>query len=161
MKRARIRTGNNSEEQRLQRNRITTDENDITTQEKAAVLEEVAARVYGYNSTRSASWYDARRESGAVIEVKSAQEKEGSKYPAAGRFRLWREQHSKLVSYDRESSAFYVFVVLDESENPPIAELVRKNPADVGRLIAARGGFGPSGHASRGEQYKLPISAVF
>ena len=40
-------------------------------------------------------------------------------------------------------------------------ELKEKIPADIGNMIAARGGFYDSGHDDVGEQYKLPIDAVF
>jgi len=65
------------------------------------LAEELAADAYGYNAFLTAPWFDAKREdTGAVIEVKSALSRLDSDEP--GRFRLWREQHSRLVEEDRE-----------------------------------------------------------
>lgn len=124
------------------------------------LAEDLANDAYGYNGFISAPWYDGKREdSGAVIEIKSALSRLDSGEP--GRFRLWREQHSQLVEEDRDGSAWYVFVLFDLSSRPPVAHMTRRAPADVGRQVGARGGFGPSGHDSRGEQHKLPLDAVF
>jgi hypothetical protein len=116
-------------------------------------------RLLGINRFVDAPWYDARRESGAVLEVKSALSTLGS--GADGRFRLWREQHEKLVEHDRDGSARYGFVLFDVSGREPTALLKQREPATVGRQIGARGGWGPSGHDSQGEQHKLPIEAIF
>lgn len=95
---------------------------------------------------------------GQLVEVKStATEIAGG---ASGRFRLFRDQHEQLVRADRDGSAWYVFVLVDVSERPPTARMVRREPASIGYTIGARGGWNQSGHPS-GQQYKLPISAVF
>jgi hypothetical protein len=124
------------------------------------VAERIATSVYsGYSRFVDASWYDGKRDSGAVLEVKSALSTLDN--GAAGRFRLWREQHDQLVEEDRDGSARYAFVLFDLSGRSPVALLKKREPATVGRQVGARGGWGPSGHDSRGEQHKLPIDAVF
>jgi len=122
------------------------------------LAERLATSAYGYSRFVDASWYDGRRESGAVVEVKSCLSELQS--GAAGRWRLWREQHDRLLEHDRDASAFYVFVLFDVGARPPVARMVRQAPATVGRQVGARGGWGPSGHDSRGEQHKLPIEAI-
>lgn len=96
---------------------------------------------------------------GKLGEVKSTATKLSG--GQAGRFRLWKEQHQRLVRYDREHVGRYIFVLYDVSERPVVARMKEKVPAAIGRTIAARGGFYDSGHESKGEQYKLPIDAVF
>jgi hypothetical protein len=128
-----------------------------------SVTEEAAAFEYGYDRFVDSDYYDARRDSGSVIEVKSTLPRiataEDDSYPAAGRFRLWKGQHEKLVRHDRRESAFYVFGVVDRGAAE--IRMVRRDPADVGRTIGARGGWYTSGHDSQGRQYKLPIDAIF
>lgn len=132
----------------------------LSSGDTGEMAEDLANDAYGYNGFISAPWYDGKRESsGAVIEVKSALSRLDSGEP--GRFRLWRKQHEQLVEKDRDGSAWYVFVLFDLSTNPPVARMTRREPASIGRSVAARGGFGPSGHAERGEQHKLPINAIF
>jgi hypothetical protein len=104
-------------------------------------------------------YFDGARESGAVLEVKSALSTLST--GADGRFRLWRKQHEQLLKHDRDGSARYAFVLFDVDGREPVAKVKQKVPADVGRMIGARGGWGPSGHASQGEQYKLPTEAIF
>jgi hypothetical protein len=96
-----------------------------------------------------------------VYEVKSTATTIGEQYREAGRFRLWKKQHEKLTRRDRTDTAFYIFVLFDVSSRPPVAKLVRKDPSAIGRIVAGRGGFYDSGHASKGHQHKLPIDAVF
>lgn len=93
-----------------------------------------------------------------VAEAKSTQTELSN--GNAGRFRLWKEQHEKLLRADREGTARYVFVLVDVSGRPLRARMVQKVPADVGNQIGARGGWNASGH-SKGRQHKLPIEAVF
>jgi len=95
---------------------------------------------------------------GRLVEVKSTQSTLANN--AAGRFRLFEEQHEKLVRADREGTARYVFVLVDVSGRPLRARMVEKIPADVGRMIGARGGWNQSGHPS-GPQFKVPIEAIF
>jgi hypothetical protein len=123
------------------------------------VAEEIAAREYDFSTFRASEW-DGARESGAVLEVKSTTRRIGDEYPARGRFRLFKSQHTKLTRKDRNGTAYYAFVLLTTDTNPPTAQMVRKKPASVGRQIAARGGFNQSGHPS-GPQIKLPWSLFF
>jgi hypothetical protein len=128
--------------------------------------ERLAGEEYGYfqGGGEDVDWYDRARDSGAVIEVKSAEPTINSdEYRASGRFRIWKDAHQKLTRYDRQDSGFYVFVLVDvdTGEGRPQYRMIRKNPADVGRMIGARGGWGPSGHESQEQQYKLPIDAIF
>jgi hypothetical protein len=143
-----------------QRHRLSRTERRRLQEDTGELAERVATDVYsGYSRFVDAPWYDGRRDSGAVLEVKSALSTLAS--GADGRFRLWREQHEQLLEYDREDSARYAFVLFDVDGRDPVARLKQKPPADVGRIIGARGGWGPSGHASEGEQHKLPIEAIF
>ena len=144
----------------MKRYRLTRSDRRQLQDDTGEVAERIATEVYsGYSRFIDSPWYDGRRESGAVLEVKSALSTLGN--GAAGRFRLWREQHEKLVEHDRDGSARYAFVLFDIDRHEPVAKVKQKVPADVGRMIGARGGWGPSGHASQGEQYKLPTGAVF
>jgi hypothetical protein len=143
-----------------QRHRLSRTERRRLQEDTGDLAERLATDVYsGYSRFVDAPWYDGRRDSGAVLEVKSALSRlDGG---AAGRFRLWKEQHEQLLEYDREDSARYAFVLFDLSSREPVAKLKQQVPADVGRMIGARGGWGPSGHDSQGEQHKLPIDAIF
>ena len=75
------------------------------------------------------------------------------------RRRCFRERVSPW-SQTETGSAFYVFAVFDVSSRPLTARLKRMNPADVGYIIGARGGWYNAGHVA-GKEYKLPIDAVF
>lgn len=144
----------------MKRHRLSRTERRRLQEDTGEVAEIIATDVYsGYNRFVDAPWYDGRRESGAVLEVKSALSSLAN--GADGRFRLWREQHEQLLEYDRDGSARYGFVLFDVDGRKPVAKLKQQVPADVGRMIGARGGWGPSGHDSQGEQHKLPIDAIF
>lgn len=119
--------------------------------------ERIAADEYGYKTYLSER-FDAARESGSVIEVKSTQFEHES--GARGRFRLFKGQHESIVRYDRQESAFYVFALWDNTARPSEVYLTRRKPAKVGRIIGARGGWNRSGHPS-GKQMKLPYSQFF
>jgi hypothetical protein len=119
--------------------------------------ESVGADLYGYSMTR-ASNFDMARESGAVAEAKSCASRLES--GNRGRFRLWKQQHDQLTRQDRNGSAFYVFILFDVSSRPVEAKGIRKKPAEVGRIIGARGGWNDSGH-HQGPQRKLPWSLFF
>jgi hypothetical protein len=143
-----------------QRHRLSRTERRRLQEDTGELAETIATDVYsGYNRFVDADYYDGARESGAVLEVKSALSTLAN--GADGRFRLWREQHEQLLEHDRTGSARYGFVVFDVDGREPVARLVQKPPAKVGRIIGARGGWGPSGHDSQGEQHKLPIEAIF
>lgn len=144
----------------MKRHRLSRSERRRLQEDSGELAERIATDVYsGYSRFIDAPWYDGRRDSGAVLEVKSALSTLAN--GADGRFRLWREQHENLLEYDREDSARYAFVLFDVDSGRPTAKLVQKQPAEVGHIIGARGGWGPSGHESQGEQHKLPIEAIF
>lgn len=128
------------------------------------LAERMASVEYGYNASRSGSYYDAERDSGAKIEVKSTFRMIGRDYRAKGRFRIPEPQHKKLVQRDRSGSAFYVFVLYDgdtQRQIPQDAYMKRINPADIGNLIGAMGGFENSGHKSFDREKKLPWTTIF
>lgn len=144
----------------MKRHRLSRTERRRLQGDTGALAEVIATDEYaGFNRFVDASWYDGRRDSGAVLEVKSALSSLAS--GADGRFRLWKEQHDRLVEHDRDGTARYAFVLFDVSGREPTALLTQREPATVGRQIGARGGWYPSGHDSRDEQYKLPIEAIF
>lgn len=131
--------------------------------ESGSLAEGIAASEYGYNRFVDAPWFDAKRkDSGAILEVKSTRRRVGIDYPAKGRFRVFKKRHEKRLRYDRDKSAYYVFVLFDlDSDGPKKALMVRKKPSDVGHIVGANGGWGPSGHKGEGKQHKIPISALF
>jgi len=127
--------------------------------DSGALAERIAGEQYAGFSEFGVENFDiSNSDTGSLGEVKSTAETLQS--GATGRFRLWKKQHEKLLRADRERSAFYVFILWDTSERPVTARLVRRNPADVGHTIGARGGWSASGH-SMGPQKKVPWSWVF
>lgn len=123
------------------------------------LAERIAAEQYSGMSQFGVENFDiSDSDTGQLGEVKSTATELSS--GAKGRFRLWKQQHEKLLRADREGSARYVFVLFDVSSRPVVAQLKQKVPSDIGRKIGARGGWNQSGHPS-GPQYKLPIEAVF
>lgn len=120
--------------------------------------EELAESEYQGYLRSLAENFDLASRTGSVVEVKSAQSELAN--GEAGRFRLFKSQHDRLVRQDRDGSAFYVFVVFDVLERPLTARMKRMNPADVGRSVGSRGGWYNAGHVA-GKEYKLPIEAVF
>ena len=125
--------------------------------DQATLAEEIVARIYDLPH-HDADPFDARRDTGAVLEAKSTVTRYSN--GTRGRFRLWKPQHSRMTRKDREDTARYGFVLFDVSERPVVARLLLKQPATIGRLIAGRGGFNRSGH-QKGKQIKLPYSALF
>ena len=120
--------------------------------------EELAESEYEGYLRSLAENFDLASRTGSVVEVKSAQSELAN--GEAGRFRLFKSQHDRLVRQDRDGSAFYVFVIFGVLERPLTARMKRMNPADVGRSIGSRGGWYNAGHVA-GKEYKLPIEAVF
>jgi hypothetical protein len=146
----------------MKRYRLTRNDKAKLATDPGDLAEDIAVMEYdGYTEfTDGADWHDAtKKNSDGVLEVKSAATvlESGEK----GRFRLWKEQHEKLVEYDREESAFYVFVLFDVSRSDVRARMKRMSPADVGHKIAGFGGWYTSGHDSKGMQFKLPYDGVF
>jgi len=129
------------------------------SEDSGELAERIAADEYAGMSQFGVENFDiSDSDTGQLGEVKSTATELQS--GAKGRFRLWKDQHEKLLRADREGSARYVFVLFDVSGRPVVARLKQKKPADIGRKIGARGGWNQSGHPS-GEQYKLPIDVVF
>lgn len=128
------------------------------SQRPGELAERIASEEYGYRNTPSDD-FDGESDSGTTYECKSTAStlSQGQ----SGRFRLWKEQHTRLVRRDRNDSAYYIFVLFDVEERPPVARMKRKDPAKIGAIVRGRGGFYDSGHASKGQQHKLPIEAVF
>jgi len=142
----------------MKRKRLSRGERRRLQGDTGAVAENIAAGEYERLSAfQDAGPFDLASEAGSIAEVKSALSQLSS--VNAGRFRLFKNQHDRLVQYDRSESAAYAFVLMEPEKSR--ARLVKKNPADVGRMVGARGGWGPSGHASQGKQRKLPIEALF
>jgi hypothetical protein len=127
-------------------------------QEPSNLAERLAAGAYGF-ATISDTDFDGRAGSGAVYEVKKASTE--IQPGRGGRFRLFKDQHDRLVRHDRDGTAWYIFVLFDVSKNPPVAKMKRQAPAHIGRVIGARGGWFDSGHADKQKEKKLPIEAVF
>jgi len=127
-------------------------------QEPSNLSERLAADAYDF-STVGASDFDGRADSGAVYEVKETATT--IKPGRGGRFRLFKDQHDRLVRHDRDGTAWYIFVLFDVSQNPPVAKMKRQKPAHIGRVIGARGGWFESGHEDKSKEKKLPIKAVF
>jgi hypothetical protein len=142
----------------MKRVRLDRSESRRYQEDPGATAELLAEQNYqGY--TRSlAENFDLANQNGSVLECKSAQSELAN--GEDGRFRLFQSQHERLVRQDRDGSAFYVFVLFDVSSRDIEARMKRMNPADIGRSIAARGGFYSAGHVA-GKEYKLPIEAVF
>lgn len=127
------------------------------------VAEELAADEFGLlHRAREEEWYDVRaadRESRSTKgEVKSCREEVGEKYPAAGRFRLRRDQHRSLTASDGQGTAWYIFVLWRESTGDVV--LQRRRPSTVTQIVADRGGWNRAGHEEFDEQHKLSVEEV-
>ena len=142
----------------MKRVRLDSTETRRYQEDPGGTAELLTEQNYQGYSRSLAENFDLASESGSVLEVKSAQSELAN--GEAGRFRLFKTQHEKLTRQDRNGSAFYVFAVFDVSSRPLTARLKRMNPADVGYIIGARGGWYNAGHVA-GKEYKLPIDAVF
>ena len=128
------------------------------SEDSGELAERIVSEQYERFSRFGVENFDVSTDSGQLGEVKST----ATELPsgAKGRFRLFKNQHERLLRANREGSAKYVFVLFDVSGRPVVARLKQQEPAKIGRQIGARGGWNQSGHPS-GPQYKLPISAVF
>ncbi len=143
----------------MKRKRLSRSERRDLNRDTGAVAENVAAASYDrYSAFQDSGEFDLATKSGSIAEVKSTLSQLGN--GNRGRFRLFKPQHEQLLRQDRDGSAFYIFVLFEISSGQPEALMKRKDPATVGRLIGARGGWNRSGHSS-GKQHKLPISALF
>lgn len=127
------------------------------------VAEELAAQEFDLaHAADEEFWYDVRAPSRddrpTKGEVKSCHRDVGEDYPAAGRFRVRRDQHRSLVASDAQGTAWYIFVLLDEEAGDVV--LQRRRPSTVTRIVDERGGWNQAGHEEFDEQHKLPIDAV-
>jgi hypothetical protein len=147
----------------MKRMRVQASRAELET-DSGEVAERMASVEYGYNASRSGSYYDAERDSGAKIEVKSTFRMIGREYPEKGRFRIPEPQHKKLLRRDRTGSTFYVFVLFNSNTQeklPQDAFLKRVSPSDLGNLIGSMGGFENSGHNSFDREKKIIWTAIF
>lgn len=146
----------------MKRVRVDASRRDLETN-SGRVAEKLAT--YHYNYRRDlGKRFDGRRSTGSVIEVKSTFRMIGRNYAAKGRFRIPKNQHDKLVRYDRKKSAYYIFVLFDSNTQkniPQEAVLKRIKPKRIGRLIGSMGGFESSGHNSYSKEKKLIWTSIF
>lgn len=127
------------------------------------VAEELAAEELNLaHAPREETWYDLRpyshQEKSTKIEVKSAHRRVGDDYPAAGRFRVRRDQHRSLAASDGQSTAWYAFVLFDEETGDVVIQ--KRRPSTVTKIVDERGGWNRAGHEEFDEQHKLPIGTV-
>ena len=143
--------------------RVTVTRTRRLSQEPGSLAEDMVAEEYReWSGFEDAGRFDLARDTGALAEVKStATSIDNPGGQVSGRFRLYRGQHESLLEHDRDGSAWYFFVLYDVSTRPPVARIVRKEPAQVGRIVGARGGWNDSGHAEIDEEYKLLHDAIF
>lgn len=128
--------------------------------ETSDLAEELVAEVFGLaHRPDRAEWYDAVLEStGTKYEVKSCLRDVGEEYPAAGRFRVRRDQTRSLTASSSSGAAWYAFVLVDYDAGA--IHIQRRKPTTVSRIVRERGGWNQAGHAEFDEQHKLPIPTV-
>ncbi|GGM46341.1 hypothetical protein [Haloarcula argentinensis] len=124
------------------------------------VAEEIVAEVYGLEGlSLDPDWWDLRHPSRTTkYQVKSTSTTVGNRYPGDGRFRVWEGQTRSLIASDAQTTAWYAFVFLDETDG--VLRITRMKPSTVNNLVQDRGGWNRSGH-SMGEQHKIPWDEVF
>jgi len=122
--------------------------------------ERVARREYGLQAVDS-EYADLSNKAGSIYEVKTTATSIGQNPTQKGRFRLIKSQHDRLVRRDRLDTSWYIFVLVDDSTRPPTAYLKRQQPADVGQLVGANGGWFRSSHEGIKQEKKLPYEAIF
>lgn len=143
----------------MKRLRLSEGDLDRLQDDDGSLAEESAA--HGYSDFErdftDADSHDLVTAGGGWVEVKStfARLENGNK----GRFRLWESQHSGLVEKDRDSTAWYVFVLWEPGKEK--GRMERHRPAEVGEWVRDRGGWNESGHESMGKQHKLPWEVVY
>jgi len=144
--------------------RLTSSDRDLLRKELGALGERLTAENYKRYSPGLAENFDLASKAGSVVEVKSAQSsvkstKQGDR--EKGRFRLFQDQHERLLETNKDREAWYVFVAIDVSgRKPGPARLEKLRPPRVGHKIGGRGGWYDAGHVA-GKEYKMPISAIF
>lgn len=126
---------------------------------------EKAAEEFGVtHAPEEASWYDlVDEETGAKYETKSVVPYYPSGQP--GRFRLWEDQHVSLTRADASGTAWYVFVLLEETgpDSFDVDEMRRMRPSTVTRIVKeiGDGEWNLSSHQRRERQQKVPWPRVF
>ncbi|WP_436929114.1 hypothetical protein [Halosimplex halobium] len=78
---------------------------------------------------------------------------------AAGRFRLWEDQHRSLATAEgaEGQTVWDAFLLFDE--NGDVVDVVRRKPSTVTEIVG--GEWNDAGHASRdGRQRKIPWDKV-
>lgn len=125
------------------------------------VAEEIVADVFGLEGLGlDPEWWDLRHPSRPTKhQVKSTSTTVGQRYPGDGRFRLWESQTRSLIASDAQATAWYSFVLMDESAG--VLRVRRARPSTVLSWVNDRAGWNKSGHDSQGRQHKLPHSVVF
>jgi hypothetical protein len=95
-------------------------------------------------------------QTGHKYEIKSTAEEIGEKYPAEGRFRLWKDQHNSLTSSAGQlGAAYYVFIVSTK-------EAIKADSREVTEWVNDNGGWNKAGHDRRdSKQLKIPWSYVY
>lgn len=147
----------------MKRVRVDASRRDLET-DSGEIAQELANYHYDYRKDLSGQYYDGGRNTGARIEVKSTFRVIGNNHQTKGRFRIPKNQHDRLVRYDRKQSSYYIFVLFDSNTQkniPQEAVLKRIKPKRVGRLIGSMGGFESSGHSSYSKEKKLIWTAIF
>lgn len=142
---------------------IREDDETSDNSDHGEVAEEIVAAAWDLleHEPNEEYWYDVRADLGSRStkgEVKSCQRRVGQDYPAAGRFRIRRDQHRSLVASDAQATAWYFFVVFDDETE--LITIQRRRPSTVTKIVEERGGWNNSGHREFQYQHKLPIETV-
>lgn len=142
---------------------IREDDDTSDNSDHGEVAEEIVADTWDLleHTPNEEYWYDVRADLGSRStkgEVKSAQLHVGQDYPAEGRFRIRKDQHDSLVRSDAQATAWYFFVVFDNSRERIIIQ--RRRPSTVGRIVDELGGWNRSGHSEFAYEYKMPLDEV-
>lgn len=124
------------------------------------LAEELVAEEFGLEGLSiDPDWWDLRApDRPTKYQVKSTTTTIGDKYPAGGRFRVWKGQTTSLARSDAQATAWYAFVLYDEGAGK--LRIQRRRPATVRDIVEDRGGWNRSGHESMGKQHKLPWDSV-
>lgn len=126
---------------------------------QGAFAERYVAESYGLaHVPNEADWYDCVHPRGTKYEVKSTHETLAS--GAAGRFRLWEDQHRSLTAAEgaEGQTAWYAFVLFDEHDD--VVDVVRRKPSSVTKIVG--GEWNDAGHAGRnGRQHKTPWEDIY
>ncbi len=123
-----------------------------TAPEAGARAARAARRKYGL-VTESCEWYDlVHPANGYRYQVKACRTETDRGQP--GRWRLWKADHQRMIDH----RGCYIFAVY-APESGRIWKIEKVSTTDVDDLV--RGKWYPSGHHSKGQQYKLSWRDVF